>query len=158
MHVKIFTIPFLPESGGFDSSHVEVFCENHEVISQEPVFFQENGRHWWSIYMTYKPQVEVATKKAKQKLPEMNEGEQVLFHKLKKWRKTKAEEQGFPPYLVATDRQFAEMILKKCRTKQSLEEIKGFGKKRITNYGADILNIIKDFMGDESKSRQLPHF
>jgi superfamily II DNA helicase RecQ len=91
---------------------------------------------------------EAKAKKGKELRKDFSEAERALFKKMKSWRLRVAEEKGIPAYLVATDRQFTEMISRRTLTLTALGSIQGYGKKRLEAYGKDIIEMIKDFFGD----------
>jgi superfamily II DNA helicase RecQ len=151
MEAKIFTIPFDPEKGSFLSREFEAFCSGKRVIRYRPDFFTLDGRPWWTVWIEYEVMEgipEVKEKKGKELRKDFSEAEQALFKKMKSWRLRTAEEKGIPAYLVATDRQFGEMITQRATTLTALGNIQGYGKKRLDAYGKDIIEMIKDFFGD----------
>ena len=65
--------------------------------------------------------------------------------------KQKAEIMGFPVFLVGTNKQLEQMILKKCVTLSSLENIKGYGKKKVAAHGQEIIDLIQKFYEHSKK-------
>ncbi len=53
------------------------------------------------------------------------------------------EAEGFPVYLIATNRQLTEIVIKRPNTLEGLKMIEGMGEKKVKKYGREILNIIK---------------
>ena len=92
----------------------------------------------WSIFLQYEV---VEPEKAEQKL-DLTESQQHKFNKLRKWRKIKAENQGIPPFLIAKNKQFEELVKGEFKTMESLKLIHGFGDKKVASYGKDMLEII----------------
>lgn len=58
------------------------------------------------------------------------------------WRNQQAKSAGFPPFLIATNKQLALMVEQKIKYLKDFELIKGFGAKRTEKYGKQILEII----------------
>lgn len=140
MPVKIFTIGFDFEKNDFNTAELDDFYMNKKINHLTANFFQLDDIPYWSVFIDY----EVLVSKDNV-LHELNKGQRLLYMRLKEWRKTKAEEKGFPVFLVATNKQLEQMVLKKCTTKSALENIKGYGKKKVLMYGDDIIQIIQKF-------------
>ncbi len=140
MPLKIFTIPFNFEKNRFDTMEIDDFCQNKKINHQQASFFEMDGTPYWTILVDY----EVLVSKDNV-LHKLSKSQKALYMRLKEWRKTKAEELGFPVFLVATNKQLEQMVLQKCTTISALENIKGYGKKKTANYGQEIIAIIKRF-------------
>ncbi|MBS0619114.1 MAG: HRDC domain-containing protein, partial [Spirochaetes bacterium] len=65
-------------------------------------------------------------------------------------RKGKADEKGFPVYVVCNNAQLRDIALTKPATKEDLKKVKGFGQKKIEDYGDDVLNITRAFTVSDS--------
>jgi superfamily II DNA helicase RecQ len=154
MQAKIFTIPFHIEKERFATEEFDAFCASKRVLKYQSCFFQLGERPCWTVFVTYEL-LEGGTepKKASRKIAhDFTEAEQTLMKVLRAWRKETAEQKGLPAYLVATNKQFVEMIRRRTITLTALGEIDGYGKKRLEAYGKDIIKIIKDFFGDGSQN------
>ena len=146
MAVKIFTLPFNFEKNGFDTLEVDDFCQNKKINHQQASFFTLDDTPYWTLFVDY----DVLVKKDNV-LHTMNKAQKSLYMKLKEWRKGKAELMGVPVFLVATNSQLEHMVKNKCRSLSSLENIKGYGKKKVANHGNEIIEIIKTFYGNTEK-------
>ncbi|MDD4921749.1 MAG: AAA family ATPase [Bacteroidales bacterium] len=79
-----------------------------------------------------------------------------LFLLLKQWRNEKAKELNLPVYLILPQKAIAELSSNLPQTPAQLKDIKGFGDKKIQQFGAELLDIISDFcMENQLKSTQL---
>ena len=65
-----------------------------------------------------------------------------IFNKLKLWRKVKANSLGIKPYIIFSDSTLIEISNKLPITEEALLDIRGFGEKKLENYGEEIINII----------------
>lgn len=110
----------------------------------QPHFFMKEGKPFWSVAIQY----EVLVKET-DKIRTLNEVDQLLFNRLKAWRKEKANKEGIPVYLVATNAQFLKMIQLRCQTLESFKLVKGYGKKRLEKYGREIIALITGFFEEE---------
>lgn len=110
-------------------------------------FFEQEGRHFWSVAIQYE-----VVLKGEDKIRALDDAQRLLYERLREWRKEHASKQGIPVYLVATNAQLLQMIQFKCRTLESLKQIKGFGRKRLDKYGRHLLAIIKDFYAPKKET------
>ena len=72
-----------------------------------------------------------------------------LFEELRRLRKTIAEQEKVPPYIIFNDATLREMARKKPTTKEELLTVKGVGGKKLEKYGAVFLAVIR---GEEPES------
>lgn len=140
--MEVITIKFDRDKEVFQSEDFKKFILNKKINSYKAEFFHDGGNSYWSVFVDYDVVVDDKKPDGKNKL---NEADSLLFSRLKEWRKLKADENGFPVYLVATNNQLLKMIENKTVTIEGLKSIQGFGQKRIESYGKDIISIIKDF-------------
>lgn len=143
MQIKIFTLPFDEETEGFPDEIIAEFCLNKKVLRIETQFFRKERQPYWSVAVHYELVLVEADK-----LRELDDGQKLLFQRLKEWRKEMGNKEGIPVYLVATNAQFIQMIRLKCRTLESFKNVKGFGKKRVQKYGKRIGNLTSQFFAN----------
>ena len=65
-----------------------------------------------------------------------------VFSRLRDWRKSVAEKEGVPVYVVLTNEQLAQMVQKKVSSKTGLMEIEGVGDARVEKYGESLLALL----------------
>jgi ATP-dependent DNA helicase RecQ len=70
-----------------------------------------------------------------------------LFEYLRKIRKNLADEQGYPPYIVLSDKSLHELTKMKPTTLQAFGHISGIGEFKIKKYGDTFINAIKKYTG-----------
>ena len=144
MEATVLTLSFDLERKCFPREELEDFCMNKIVHSVEGNFFEQDGHPYWTVLIRYE---RVLAKE--NSLEQLSPAEKLAYEKLRLWRKEKAEEEGYPAFLVATNKQLVRMIQKRVRNKHGFDEIKGFGRKRIQKYGTDILIILNSFFKHE---------
>ncbi|MEM6767487.1 MAG: HRDC domain-containing protein [Bacteroidota bacterium] len=149
MKVSIFTFPFEPGSGGFDTYPLEQFCLDKHVLEIVPYFFQQENQAYWTVLVRYRLPTPPAAASSKERVL-LSEKDQLLAKRLKEWRSLKAKELGWPPYLIFTQHQLMEFVRMKMTTKEGFGPVKGFGTKKIKRFGEDILTIIQAFTAEES--------
>ncbi len=76
----------------------------------------------------------------------MQHGE--LYISLKKWRDEMAEDKGIDPYMILAQKVLIEVVSKLPVTETELMAIKGLGKKKISQFGSSIIEIIKTYCID----------
>jgi len=155
MPIRIFTIPFDPEKELFSDEDLSQFLLNKYVKKLQSEFFQINDRAFWTVFIEY----EAVVSSEKPASDDLNEAEQLLMKRLKEWRKDKAEKEGIPVFIIATNKQFIDVIKRAPRNLEALRDIHGFGKKKIDRYGGEIVKIIaafyekKPLRSEKSKTR-----
>lgn len=148
--IRIFTIKFDTEQGIFQDEVVNDFILNKKITEIKKEFFILKKIPYWSILIDYEEILEkqYLTKDKKTVIKEkkgMNEWQKILFEKLREWRKNRADKDGVPVYIIATNSEIKEIIDTTADSIEKLRNIKGFGKKKIENYGKEIISIVKNF-------------
>lgn len=141
MEIRILTIPFDPDKEIFQDEELTRFLLNKRVKSLRPEFFQINGRPYWSVFIEYETVLS-------QKIPKsdlLDEPQNLLFQRLRQWRKEKAEKEGIPVYIIATNSQLTELVKRAPKSAESLRQIRGFGKKKTDKYGKELISMIRAF-------------
>ena len=70
-----------------------------------------------------------------------------LFEYLRKIRKNLADEQGYPPYIVLSDKSLHELTRMKPTTLQAFGLISGIGEFKVKKYGDTFIKAIKKYTG-----------
>ncbi len=70
-----------------------------------------------------------------------------LFEYLRKIRKNLADEQGYPPYIVLSDKSLHELTKMRPTTLQAFGLISGIGEFKIKKYGDTFIKAIKKYTG-----------
>ncbi len=74
---------------------------------------------------------------------------------LKTWRMEKSKVMKVPPYVIMTDQTLGQLVERKPIFKNDLLDIDGIGKKRLEQYGADIIDIIQKYLQNQSHSKSV---
>lgn len=74
--------------------------------------------------------------------------EQLCYERLRVWRNETADQEGIPPYVIASNSHLVELVQKRITTVEGLKQLPGFGKKKIEKYGKGITGLIQDFFGE----------
>ena len=75
-----------------------------------------------------------------------------LYAKLRAWRSRKAAELETELYTIIPNKPLKLIAQEKPVTLQTLKEIEGMGPKRVKAYGAEILDIVLRFMGENPET------
>lgn len=71
-----------------------------------------------------------------------------LFHKLRAWRSTRADELGRPVYGVLTQKALIGIVNELPTSGRDLLRMPGFGKKSLEMFGREILAIVEEYIED----------
>jgi superfamily II DNA helicase RecQ len=148
MLLKIFSFVFNSALGTFDDSEFQDFVKDKAILSIREFFFIHNNLPYLTLVLQYQSSEAVSIETGpipqhdswKKTLTEVDMG---LFNVLRDWRSKKSKQQGVPPYLLFTNRQFAEIVKQRPQNLSDLGKIDGIGKAKLDRYGADILAITK---------------
>jgi superfamily II DNA helicase RecQ len=119
------------------------------VHKVETKFFTRNHLPYWTVAIHYGQILSAEQVSVKGGHPDeefgLDDQQKALMIRLKEWRREVAEQEGFPTYLVATNKALAGAIKNKCTSLEKLKLVKGYGQKRIEKYGKGMVAIIKTF-------------
>jgi len=94
----------------------------------------------------------VETKKSKKSTNSPMSGESEhpeIFQKLKKWRNQTADEKNLAVYMVLPVKTMIELSKVMPTTLSQLKKVKGFGKKKVAQFGEEILNLLLEDMPED---------
>lgn len=168
LRVKIFTLRFNPALGEFDDTDLTRFLADKQLIEVRDHFFVHQGLPCLAVILSYNSMVEVSkeqiqgesSKQQERFDPKevLSEDDWPLYTSLKEWRNELAKSEGIPPYIIATNRQIAEIAKDRPDSLEGLKRIEGLGKAKIETYGAAILGFIgnsgKQMKKDQKKNTE----
>jgi citrate lyase gamma subunit len=73
-----------------------------------------------------------------------------LYNTLKAWRADKAEDLGVDQYMIIPQKTLLQLVVQLPYSMAELRTIKGIGKKKIQQFGSEILDIIKEYRIDNN--------
>lgn len=68
----------------------------------------------------------------------------MLFNKLKLWRRDIAIQEGVKPYIIFSDATLIELCNKLPQNEEGLLEIRGMGEKKFKKYGEKLIELLKE--------------
>ncbi|MGL5365194.1 MAG: HRDC domain-containing protein, partial [Plesiomonas shigelloides] len=72
-----------------------------------------------------------------------------LFAKLRKLRKSIADEEGIPPYVVFNDATLQEMAEQMPTTARDMLSVNGVGQRKLERFGSPFLHLIREHIDTE---------
>lgn len=142
MPVRILTVPFDPAAETFQDETLNAFLLNKKVTILQCAFFQQDGRAYWTVLVAYDAALSPPPPK---ETSDLSPTRQLLYERLREWRKETAETQGVPVFLIATNAQLKAVARQMPQGLEALRKIHGFGKKKAETHGEHIVDIIKAF-------------
>lgn len=146
MKVKIFKIRIDDQFIQADQKKLDVFLSENNILKYESAFVK--NEEYWSVIIYYEEQKSLVKESKPEKFSaddsqELSNDEIKILECLKLWRTEKAREQSLPVYFIATNKELLSIAKYKPGKKEELLDIKGFGKHKIENYGAEIIEILE---------------
>ena len=161
--LRIFTLKFQSTLGAFDDAELQAFIKDKEVVSIRDHFFTKDDMPYLTVLVTYQlagPPTDVSaaesasTTSRNEKWREiLEEGDWPLFNTLREWRNRLANEEGVPPYVIATNRQLAHIAHRRPPTLEQLGHIEGVGQAKLKRYGAAILEAVQPQADAEAEAQ-----
>jgi ATP-dependent DNA helicase RecQ len=81
----------------------------------------------------------------------VKEADEELFHALRRARKSIADRDGIPPFIVFGDAVLAGMAALRPKDQEQLLQVNGVGKRKLERYGEEFLQIIRSFPPEEHR-------
>ncbi|MCP4755009.1 MAG: hypothetical protein GY866_29375 [Proteobacteria bacterium] len=92
MPFQIITIPFDPALELFSEDGLNEFLLNKKLLSWKAEFFNQGNKAYWTVLLEYEP----ALRKNEAAKFKLNLEQELLYNRLREWRKETAEKQGIP--------------------------------------------------------------
>ncbi len=141
--VRILAVPLDPLSGLYDDGPLQRFLADKQLLRIEPAFVAQGGNPHWSVWVQYLPRSGEAERRRPPGAPPLDEAAKRLLERLRHWRKERAGRDGVPVFVVATNRELEDLARRRPRTLTDLQQVKGFGVKKVKRYGAEILVLMQ---------------
>ncbi len=132
---------------------MQAFIADKEVIEFAEHFFVHDKIPYLTVILSYRDMDQDRRKIVSREDPrkELDDKEKEAYDALKAWRSQRARQEGIPPYMIANNKQLAGMIRKRTMSKSGLAGIMGFGESKISQYGEEILAILKTHLKSDDK-------
>ncbi len=97
-----------------------------------------------------KAAIEPSEKKMKSKAPmfssDSNSAHPELYGNLKAWRNQKAEDLNIDSYMILPQKTLIELITNLPGSITELKRVKGFGAKKVSQFGKEIVDIVSEYL------------
>lgn len=141
--INTFFIPLTDT--GERQDEMNAFLRGHRVLQIERAF---SGSGWAFCVEWLEGEDRVARGKWREMKIDYREVlEPAVFARfavLREKRKSIAQQEGIPPYMVMTDAQLAEAAKPEVLTESHLRSIEGFGEARVKKYAQRLISEFKD--------------
>lgn len=141
MAYEIVTIPFNAVTKSFHSDDLNRFCLNKKVLNVNIEFFRDEKQAYWTVFIEYDTTLENTGNEPRG----LTDAGRLCYEKLREWRKVTAEKEGIPPFVIARNSHFVDIVNKEIHTLEGLKQINGFGRKKVEKYGNDIIGLVNAF-------------
>ena len=145
MKLKVFTFCFAESIDGFDDKPLQEFIADKEVIEFAEHFFIHENTPYLTILIAYRLLAAGEKRKLDRRQDprsELDDREKKAYDALRAWRSVRAKQDGLPAYMIATNKQFAQMIKHGAIDGAALSRVRGIGEAKIANYGEEILRAM----------------
>jgi ATP-dependent DNA helicase RecQ len=145
MKLKVFTLRFSGSTEGFDDKSLQEFIAGKEVIEFSEHFFIHENTPFLTILIAYRSIESLESRRyVKQADPriEFDGVEKEAYDALRAWRAAAAKMEGIPPYMIATNKQVAQIVRIKPASREALGKVEGIGEAKIAKYGDQVLEVL----------------
>ena len=145
MKLKVLTLRFLESASGFDDGPLQAFTADKEVIDFSEHFYMHEETPYLTLVLAYRLAVDDRSRRPLSRPDprrELADDERLAYDALRAWRAVRARAEGLPPYMIASNKQLAQMIKLKSASRTALMHIEGIGEAKAAKYADDILAIL----------------
>ena len=151
MKLKVFTLRPDEETGRLDDTSLVNFFGDpdhpREVLEISEHFFVHEHEPRWAILTMYR---DTAPRRAssggdekKDWQADLTSPEKDLFDELRAWRNHKCKADGLPPYIIATNRQLADIARSQPGNASGLLQISGLGQGKVSRWGEELVALVR---------------
>ena len=153
---NLFDLPFKTDNKAVNEQLAEALKQLQESISLKTSCLEacKDGFSVMAYQKTKSVKVIETEKNVKKKIEIKDDvmDKSPLYAKLRAWRSRKAAELETELYTIIPNKPLKLIAQEKPVTLQTLKEIEGMGPKRVKAYGAEILDIVLRFMGENPEN------
>ena len=147
MQFKTFIVP--ASSNENTENELNLFLRSHKIVNVRTEFVLKDEALWCFLveYVPTSDASDLSAKSLGKKIDYMkilSQEQFLIFSKLREKRKSIAEEEKVPPYVIFTDEQLAEISKLLPKSLNELGSISGIGQQKLSKYGQIVLDFIKN--------------
>ncbi|MEM9291590.1 MAG: HRDC domain-containing protein [Acidobacteriota bacterium] len=151
--MKFFSVPVLyPEEA---EKELNEFLATHRVSNVIPQLVSSGSGAHWAVAVMWLAEVEEPKSRSRRR--EAVDYREVLppeefavYAQLRELRKTIAQRENVPAYIVFTNAQLAAMVQGQVRTLEALAAIAGVGEARLEQHGKIFLELLRSLEPGEA--------
>ena len=161
MHLKVFTLIFDPDRGGFDDTPMTKFLADKTVLGVHEHFFVHEHQPVWALLVTYREPSDSTGSSPQKSRTDWRatlgaDDERALYDTVHRWRSQRAKRDGRPPYMVLTNRQIVDLVRRRPTTIAELHKTEGFGDARVADYGEELVALLKSVAAPTAPAPEPP--
>ena len=158
--LKIVTLPFDEKMEEFEQEKLEKVLKDVQIVKYQAELVKIEGKYYWTAFVECEKLEKINKNSEKNNFTEngkefkdanknymeyLTEDEMELYKILKEWRAGEAQLLGYPPYIIASNQLLANIAKTNPKNMEELSQLKGMGKRKIRDYGEEILLILENF-------------
>ena len=158
--LKIVTLPFDDKVKEFEQEKLEKVLKDVQIVKYQAELVKIEGKYYWTAFVECEKLENINKNSEKNNFTEngkefkdaiknymeyLTEDEMELYKILKEWRAGEAQLLGYPPYIIASNQLLANIAKTNPKNMEELSQLKGMGKRKIRDYGEEILLILENF-------------
>ena len=158
--LKIVTLPFDDKMEEFEQEKLEKVLKDVQIVKYQAELVKIEGKYYWTVFVECEKIEKLNKNSEKNNFTEngkefkdanknymeyLTEDEMELYKILKEWRAGEAQLLGYPPYIIASNQLLANIAKTNPKNIEELSQLKGMGKRKIRDYGEELLLILENF-------------
>ena len=158
--LKIVTLPFDEKMEEFEQEKLERVLGDVQMVKYQAELVKIEGKYYWTVFVecekiekvnknsekdNFTQDVKEFKETNKNYMEYLTEDEMELYKILKEWRAGEAQLLGYPPYIIASNQLLANIAKTNPKNMEELSQLKGMGKRKIRDYGEELLLILDNF-------------
>ena len=158
--LKIVTLPFDEKMEEFEQEKLERVLRDVQIVKYQAELMKIEGKYYWTAFVecekadkfdknsekdNFTQDVKKFKEPNKNYMEYLTEDEMELYKILKEWRAGEAQLLGYPPYIIASNQLLANIAKTNPKSIEELSQLKGMGKRKVRDYGEEILLILENF-------------
>lgn len=158
--LKIVTLPFNEKMEEFEQEKLEKVLGDVQIVKYQAELVKIEGKYYWTAFVecekadkfdknsekdNFTQDVKEFKEANKNYMKYLTEDEMELYKILKEWRAGEAQLLGYPPYIIASNQLLSDIVKTNLKSIEELSQLKGMGKRKVRDYGEEILLILENF-------------
>ena len=158
--LKIVTLPFDDKMEEFEQEKLERVLKDVQIVKYQAELVKIEGKYYWKAFVECEKLEKINKNFEKNNFTQdgkefkdtnknymeyLTEDEMELYKILKEWRAGEAQLLGYPPYIIASNQLLANIAKTNPKNIEELSQLKGMGKRKIRDYGEELLLILENF-------------